>query len=243
VRAPWPYQISYDSLVPKEGQCANLLVPVAVSSSHIAYGSIRMEPVFMILGQSAATAAVQAIDGDLPVQRVDYDGLRDRLLADGQVLELPRTSRAGSARAVPIDRLKGLVVDDGKATYAGDWLGSAAQGTFVGHGYRHDGGTKDGKKAARFQAQLPEAGRYEVRLAYAAYSNRASNVPVQIHHAGGVSTQQINQKKPGPIEGGLISLGTYNFLADQPAVVELSNAGVDGYVIADAVQFIRASPQ
>jgi hypothetical protein len=60
VRAPWPYQISYDSLVPREGQCTNLLVPAAVSSSHIAYGSIRMEPVFMILGQSAATAAVQA---------------------------------------------------------------------------------------------------------------------------------------------------------------------------------------
>lgn len=82
-----PYQISYGSLVPKKGQVANLLVPVAVSSSHIAYGSIRMEPVFMILGQSAATAAVMAIDGNLAVQDVPYDKLRERLLADGQVLE------------------------------------------------------------------------------------------------------------------------------------------------------------
>ena len=82
-----PYQIAFGSLVPKRGQAENLLVPVAVSSSHIAYGSIRMEPVFMILGQSAATAAALAIDGALPVQDVPYDRLRRRLLADGQVLE------------------------------------------------------------------------------------------------------------------------------------------------------------
>ena len=82
-----PYQISYGSLVPKKGQAANLLVPVCVSSSHIAYGSIRMEPVFMILGQSAATAAAMAIDGKLDVQEVPYEKLRERLLKDGQVLE------------------------------------------------------------------------------------------------------------------------------------------------------------
>jgi hypothetical protein len=84
-----PYQISYGSLVPQRGQAANLLVPVCVSSSHIAYGSIRMEPVFMILGQSAATAAALAIDGQTAVQDVSYDKLRARLLADGQVLETP----------------------------------------------------------------------------------------------------------------------------------------------------------
>jgi hypothetical protein len=81
-----PYQISYGSLVPKKGQAANLLVPVCVSSSHIAYGSIRMEPVFMILGQSAATAAAMAIEGKLDVQDVPYERLRERLLKDGQVL-------------------------------------------------------------------------------------------------------------------------------------------------------------
>jgi hypothetical protein len=89
-----PYQISYGSLVPKKGQAANLLVPVAVSSSHIAYGSIRMEPVFMILGQSAATAAVMAIDGKMDVQDVPYDKLRARLIADGQVLEFAPASAA-----------------------------------------------------------------------------------------------------------------------------------------------------
>ena len=81
-----PYAISYRSIVPRRGEASNLLAPVCLSSSHIAYGSIRMEPVFMILGQSAATAACQAIDAGCTVQEVDYAQLAERLKADGQVL-------------------------------------------------------------------------------------------------------------------------------------------------------------
>eukprot|EP01089_Gocevia_fonbrunei_P016412 TRINITY_DN5074_c0_g4_i2.p2 TRINITY_DN5074_c0_g4~~TRINITY_DN5074_c0_g4_i2.p2 ORF type:complete len:559 (-),score=100.59 TRINITY_DN5074_c0_g4_i2:52-1728(-) len=82
-----PYSISYETLVPKKEECKNLLVPVCLSSSHIAFGSIRMEPVFMILGQSAAAAAVLAIDENAVVQEVDYDKLKGVLLAKGQILE------------------------------------------------------------------------------------------------------------------------------------------------------------
>ena len=84
------YPISYDAIVPRKGEATNLLVPVALSASHIAYGSIRMEPVFMILGQSAAAAASIAIDEGVAVQEVDYTRLRARLLAEGQILELAR---------------------------------------------------------------------------------------------------------------------------------------------------------
>jgi hypothetical protein len=84
-----PYQISLGSIQPMKEHCQNLLVPVCVSSSHIAFGSIRMEPVFMILGQSAATNASMALDQGVPVQDVMYNSLRPRLLADGQVLEQP----------------------------------------------------------------------------------------------------------------------------------------------------------
>ncbi len=84
-----PYPVDYLALVPQRGECQNLLVPVCVSASHIAYGSIRMEPVFMILGQSAATAAALAIDAGCAVQDLPYSALRARLLADGQVLEFP----------------------------------------------------------------------------------------------------------------------------------------------------------
>jgi hypothetical protein len=89
-----PYPISYRSIVPKAAECENLLVPVCVSSSHIAYGSIRMEPVFMILGQSAATAAALAIEEDVAVQDIDYRQLEARLQADGQVLRLNNPARA-----------------------------------------------------------------------------------------------------------------------------------------------------
>ncbi len=90
-----PYPISYRSIIPRADECANLLVPVCLSASHIAYGSIRMEPVFMVLGQSAATAAAHAIDEGVAVQRVDGVKLRQRLLADRQILEWKGQRRSG----------------------------------------------------------------------------------------------------------------------------------------------------
>jgi hypothetical protein len=85
-----PFPISYRSIVPKKKECINLLVPVCVSATHIAFGSIRMEPVFMVLGQSAATAACMAIDKGVGVHHVDYEKLKLRLLADKQVLRINR---------------------------------------------------------------------------------------------------------------------------------------------------------
>lgn len=84
-----PYQIHLGTILPKQEECSNLVVPVAVSSSHIAFGSIRMEPVFMLLGQSAATIAVMASEGSSTVQEVSYAKIKERLENDGQVLTLP----------------------------------------------------------------------------------------------------------------------------------------------------------
>ncbi|MBW8333578.1 MAG: FAD-dependent oxidoreductase [Prolixibacteraceae bacterium] len=81
-----PYPISYKSIIPKKGECNNLMVPVCVSSTHIAFGSIRMEPVFMILGQSAATAASLAIDNNVDLHSLKYSILKERLLKDKQIL-------------------------------------------------------------------------------------------------------------------------------------------------------------
>ena len=81
-----PYSISYRSIVPKKEECENLLVPICVSSTHIAFGSIRMEPVFMVLGQSAATAACQAIDEKRALQEIDYSLLQKRLVENKQIL-------------------------------------------------------------------------------------------------------------------------------------------------------------
>src|SRR5688572_29083469 len=113
-----PYEIAYGSLVPKKGQGDNLFVPVCVSSTHIAFGSIRMEPVFMILAQSAATAAVMAIDSNIPVQDVPYEKLKERLIKDGQVLHY---SGPTSSKGKDSGKMEGVVVDDQKARVTGEW--------------------------------------------------------------------------------------------------------------------------
>jgi hypothetical protein len=87
LRIPGPYPVSYRAIVPKKAECQNLLVPWCLSASHMAFGSIRMEPVFMILAQSAATAADIAIKSGIPVRDVPYEVLKNRLIGDGQRLD------------------------------------------------------------------------------------------------------------------------------------------------------------
>lgn len=232
-----PYPISYRSMVPKASECTNLVAPVCVSASHIAYGSIRMEPVFMVLGQSAATAAVHAIDEETDVQSIDYPRLRDRLLADGQVLAWtapPRRTPVGiDAKSLP-----GVVVDDQAARKKGEWLGGRSIEPFVGFGYAHDGNEGKGEKSARFEARLPKSDRYDVRLFYSPNPNRATNVPVTVEHAGGAESLHVNQREALPEGSRSVSLGVFAFTPDRPAVVTISNEGTNGYTIADAVQFV-----
>ncbi len=228
-----PYPIDYGAIVPKKAECENLLVPVCVSCSHIAFGSIRMEPVFMVLGQSAATAACQAIDAEKAVQDIDYETLRKRLLDDKQVLEYLGKRRGG----VRLDSLPGIVVDDAQAAGANQWGLSSSQPSFVGRGYRHDGNEKKGQSAS-FTASLPKAGKYEVRISYSANPNRATNVPVTIRHAQGESQVAVNQRNRPALDGLFHSLGVFEFQANRTASVVISNEGADGHVIIDAVQWI-----
>jgi hypothetical protein len=230
-----PYEIAYRSILPKKDQCQNLVVPVCLSSSHIAYGSIRMEPVFMILGQSAATTAALAVSQNLAVQDVAYEQVRARLLADGQVLEYtqPELGKSG----IDPKQLPGTVVDDTAANIVGNWSGSTSAGKYIGREYLHDGMAKDGRAVAVFQAQLPD-GRYEVRMSYPHHANRATNVPVTIQHAGGIEEVVVNQQQPPPDENLWLSLGEYEFNAESPATVTVSNRATDGYVIVDAIQFL-----
>jgi hypothetical protein len=233
-----PYSIAYGSLIPKRDQCENLVVTVCVSSSHIAFGSIRMEPVFMILGQSGATAAVLAIDGQRPVQLVAYSVLQKKLQEDGQVLEHADSAKPKAEKAVlnPKD-LPGVVVDDNDAELTGDWQQSHASSGYVGDGYRHEGAAKDGKASAKFTAKLPTAGRYEVFVTWPPNANRSSKVSVEVQGAGGKKVVEIDQRKGPAGENGFQSLGAYDFTLDSPAVVMITNAGADGYVVIDAVQW------
>ncbi len=235
-----PYEIAYGSIVPRRGECDNLLVPICVSSSHIAFGSIRMEPVFMILGQTAATAAALALEAEQPVQDVPYAALRGRLLKDGQILEATGTRKTNASTGLDPAKMTGVVIDDSRAELKGDWWTSAAIKPWVGEAYRHDGNTGRGQAVARFETRLPKTGRYEVRLAYTPNNNRASRVGVEVHHAGGQEMRWVNQKLAPPIDGLFVPLGLFEFSANQPAAVVVSNQGADGYVVIDAVQWLEA---
>jgi len=229
-----PYEIAYGSLVPKKGQGSNLLVPVAMSATHIAYGSIRMEPVFMILGQSAATAAVFAIEDNLSVQQVPYVKLREQLLKDGQVLEY---SGPKSSRGVEAKKLKGIVLDDTEAKVTGHWQQSGAAKSFIGDGYSHDGNTKDGQSSLRFEPKLTKPGKYRLQLAAPPNSNRASNAAIEIQHAGGVQKQKIDLKSPKEAEGVFwIDLGEFECAND--TAITISNTGADGYVVVDGARWL-----
>lgn len=230
-----PYEIAYGSLVPKKAQCSNLMVPVCVSSTHIAFGSIRMEPVFMILAQSAATAAAIAIDEGIAVQDVAYTKLREQLLKEGQVLEHDEPLAGG--RGIAPDQLPGIVVDDEKASLTGSWKQSGAGQTFVGSGYRHDGNADKGEASAIFATTITKAGRYTVSLAYPPNSNRASNARIEVTHAGNVAKITVDQRK-APSRGLFEPLGTFDFSAGA-ASVKVTNAGSDGHVILDAVQWLE----
>lgn len=234
-----PYAIPYRAITPRAEECANLLVPVCLSASHIAYGSARMEPVFMALAQSAAVAACIAIDEKTSVQAVDVPKLQEALRAAGQVLRWdgPASPRAGG---IDPNTLPGLVVDDVDAALTGEWVRSAAIGGFVGAGYLHDGNAQKGNFTATFSVRVEDAGRYEVRVAYTANENRASNVPVKVRAAGTTHRATVDQRKPPGQPGGFVTVATIDLAAGGRGEVTVSNAGTDGHVIVDAVAVVRA---
>ncbi len=231
VGVPRPYQVSYDSLVPKKSQCQNLLVPVCVSSSHIAFGSIRMEPVFMILGQSAAAGACMAIDTDVAVQDVSYERLAAYLEEQGQVLSLQ-----GLAQGLTRE-YEGVVIDDSQASLIGAWAQSTSTKPFVGLGYLHDGNTAKGKSEASFRTEL-EDGIYEIRVAFSKHENRATNVLAEVESKHGRDRISVNQRAADLEQGLWFSLGKFHCAGESS--VTLKTAGTDGYVIADAVQWLRS---
>jgi hypothetical protein len=234
-----PYPISFRSLRPKASECTNLLTPTCLSSSHIAFGSIRMEPVFMVLGQSAATAAVHAIEQGVDIQKIDPKKLEARLLQDKQVLDFESPALAPRV-VLPKAKLAGLVVDELDAVKNGFGRNSSAHSTYVDAGYHHDNNEGKGMQTARFVPELPKAGRYQVFVAYPHNANRADNVPVTIRHADGETKVVLNQKKKPAVQDLLEPVGTFRFEAGKGGYVEISNAGTNGFVVIDAVQWVEA---
>lgn len=226
-----PYPIDYGAIVPKKDQSTNLLVPVCVSCSHIAFGSIRMEPVFMILGQSAATAAVLSIENGIAPQDLPYEILQKQLLADQQILSYKRNSLGLSSKSLP-----GIVIDSEKGKIKGEWKNGMTVGKYVDLGYLHDSNEQKGEKSIQFTVKVPKPGKYECRLAYTPHQNRATNVPVEIRSKKISKKILINQKKNPPIDDLWISLGSIE--ADNTIDIMIRNDDTNGYVVIDAIQIL-----
>ncbi|MEE2827384.1 MAG: DUF1553 domain-containing protein [Planctomycetota bacterium] len=147
-------------------------------------------------------------------------------------------SAANVKKSLPAARLPGLVIDNVATERVGQWQESQFSGTFVDAGYIHDQNRGKGKKKVIFTPRFNVGGQYEVRMAYTAGGNRASNVPVLIDHQDGQARQLVNQSKTPPIDGLFISLGRFRFEADNVARVTIETGGTDGHVIVDAIQFL-----
>jgi hypothetical protein len=229
-----PYPIGYGAILPKSSECSNLSVPVCLSATHIAFGSIRMEPVFMVLGQSAATAAVLAIESGKPLMEVDRTRLRERLLADKQVLEW--TGGGGASERL---ELKGVHQDDSVAVLEGFQNHSVSAKSFVGSGYRHDGNEGKGAQRAVFKVISKAGGRHEIRFWYPPNANRATNVPISVKSSTGEKRMVIDQRRVDA-GGAFRVLCVLDLVEGEAVEVTVSNAGTDGYVVVDSVELSPA---
>lgn len=230
------YLISYRSMIPGKGQVTNLTVPVCLSASHIAYGSIRMEPVFMILGQSAATAGILSERKKCSLQDLPYAELRTVLINDKQVLDLP--PQAKPKEMISKASLKGIVLDNGDAKLKGTWTNSSSAAKYVGIDYLHDGDVEKGNKSATWTWTAPENGSIELRLGYSFSGNRATNVPVTVTVGRESEVLSVDQRNMPSIDGIFQSLGTWKVLKDQVLTVTIDTKNTDGHVIVDALQIL-----
>lgn len=221
-----PYPIAYRSLVPKEAECTNLLVPVCLSASHIAYGSIRMEPVFMVLAQSSAVAASIAIDKKIPVQKVPVGALQKELkenpLADGKTAEIRMDN----------DDRTGVSV-------SGAWK-EVKRGGF-GFGYLVAEAGDASLKSIRYTPAFRQGGRYKVYTYVTKLTDLSPSVAITVHD--GSQKQDISLDTGalaviGQTSGEWYPVGSFDFSAMKEAYVEISNKDAKGIVVADAVLFV-----
>ena len=137
-----------------------------------------------------------------------------------------------------LENLDGIVVDEEEADFVGEWMHSTSNRRWVGKGYHHDLTEGKGEKSVTYRFEIPEPGKFEVRLAWSTGSNRATNVPVRIHHGDSETVVTANQQATPNVDGAFHSLGEFSF-PKGPAQVVIETGGTNGVVIADALQLLR----
>ena len=222
-----PYPISYRSIVPKRSEVSNLFVPFCLSASHIAFGSIRMEPVAMVLAQVSATAASMAIDGNCAVQEVDVNTLKAEL----------------EAHPWGDSRKPDVVVDDADGNcvrFVGDWTYDNSRHSYA-FSRRYDYSMGKTERSAFFHPNLKKSDEYHVYYYFPKQEQSSSVINFNIfdgtdNHEVSILTKDV--KIIGQTRGEWVLLGTYRFAEGATPYVELTNRGADGTIVADAVQFV-----
>ena len=240
----YAYHVPFRSILPKPEQCDNLLVPVALSCTHVGISSLRIEGAWMIIGQSAGIAAALAASNDMAVQELPYPQLRKRLLAQGQVLKLPDVFESPSTDgSIAAKTLPGIVLDDASAKLTGNWSRSTNFKPYIENGYVFSGEKDsktngDGKATATFRFKAPKSGRYQVLMAYSAHESRAKNVPVTVSSGTHTQTLIVDQTRPLPSGKHFRPIDTVDLSANVETTITITNADTNGFVILDALQLL-----
>ncbi len=240
----YAYHVPYRSVLPKPEQCINLLVPVALSCTHVGISSLRIEGAWMVIGQGAGIAAALTAKQGVAVQDLPYPILRERLLAQVQALKLPAAPEkelANDSSATPVKSFPGIVLDDADAQLVGAWTQSTNFKPHVGSGYRVHGAKDaraDGKASATFRVKVPTSGEYQVLMAYSAHETRAKNVPVSIVSGTRETKLTVDQTKPMPTGQHFQPIGTATLTADGETIIRIQTNDTSGFVILDAVQLV-----
>jgi hypothetical protein len=221
------YPVSYRSMTPKRNECTNLIVPVCLSSSHIAYGSIRMEPVFMALGQAAGIAASMAAKADSSVQTVDIGALQMRLQTDPYMDGRPADVHAHWSRQA--DRVE----------REGDWQ-EHAENAWASNEKFLRCEKPAARQRLRFKPKVETAGVYDVTF----YNPQTSlplqhgKVPVRIHSADEEKTVSYDPAAHNTLNSRTFSFGQFTFKPNAPAEIEIIADGVEIPVQAMMVSLI-----
>lgn len=245
----YAYHVPYRAITPSSNECSNLLVPVALSATHVAYSSIRVEPTWMTLGQSAGIAAALAAKAGLAVQALPYPELRSRLLSQNVVLELPelppapKTARAGGTGSTDPKSLPGLILDDAQAELTGPWERSTNFKPHIGPGYLHDERRSDGKSRAVFRFHGTADGEFALRIAYSAHETRTTRLPVTIIGGGAEHRFTVDQTQPMPTGASFREVGRVRLRRGVEYTLNVTNQDTKGFVILDAFQLLPVAAQ
>ena len=248
-RHGYAYHIPYRAITPSAAECSNLLVPVALSATHVAYSSVRVEPTWMAIGQGAGVAAALAAKAGVTVQALDYPTLRTRLLAQKVVLELPvlppvgKVARSSGPVSIESKSLPGLILDDAQAELSGDWERSTNFKPHVGTGYLHDEQRSDGKSRAVFRFKGPADGEFALRMAYSAHETRTTRLPVTIVGGGTEQSFTVDQTQPLPAGEAFREVGRIRLRQGMDYTLTVANEDTKGFVILDAFQLLPVVAQ